>query len=220
MSKIEGVDQPAPGDIVGMESVFDSQGKEVDIIEFRINTVLLNDAEAKYPITAFGVKYIKPFKFFVLSQNLNEEDEKLLALHEGDAISTFPYHFDVSEGDVITVLSGANTKKVVLKHRGVQADDTLMDFFVHKVVYLATDKREYTEGIDFVIVGLNKIHWVCDDPPENDVNMSISYQYLPTYKVHKSVPMLRTSEDQRLPKKVVLKLFSGFNESRRVNQNG
>jgi hypothetical protein len=220
MSNLEGVDYRAPGDIVDMEAVFDSNANEVDILEYRLDTVRLKDEEAQRPITAFGVKYIKPFKFFVLSQNLDEEDEKFLALHEGDAISTFPYRFDVSEGDIITVLSGANTKKVVLKHKGVKKDDTLMDFFIHKVVYLATDYREYIEGIDFVIVGSNKIHWVCDDSPEPDTNMSITYQYLPTYKAHKFVPMLRTSEDQRIPKKVVLQLFSGFNESRRVNQNG
>jgi hypothetical protein len=220
MSKLEGVDYRASGDIVDMEAVFDSNANEIDILEYRIDTVRLKDEEAQGPITAIGVKYIKPFKFFVLSQNFNEEDAKFIALHEGDAISTFPCRFDVSEGDVITVLSGTNTKKVVLKHKGVRSDDTLMDFFIHKVVYLATDNREYTDGNDFIIVGANKIHWICADPPEPDTNMSITYQYLPTYKVHKFVPMLRTSEDQRIPKKVVLKLFSGFNESRRVNQNG
>jgi hypothetical protein len=220
MSNLEGVDYRAPGDIVDMESVFDSNANEVDILEYRLDTVRLKDEGTQRPITALGVKYIKPFNFFVLSQNLDEEDDKLLALHKGDAISTFPYRFDVSEGDIITVLSGANTKKVVLKHKGIKTDDTLMDFFIHKVVYLATDNREYKEGTDFVIVGLNKIHWVCEDSPEPDTNMSITYQYLPTYKVHKFIPMLRTSEDQRIPKKVVLRLFSGFNESRRVNQNG
>jgi hypothetical protein len=219
-SNIEGVVNTAPGDIVGMEAVFDSQGREVDILEFRINTVLLNDTEAKHPITAFGVKYIKPFKFFVLSQNLDEEDEKLLALHQGDAITTFPYHYDVSEGDIITVLSGTNTRKVALPHKGIRADDTLMDFFVQKVVYLATNRREYSEGKDFILVGANKIHWICDDPPEDEVYMSITYQYLPTYRVFRNVPMLRTSEDQRIPKKAVLKLLSAFSESQGVNVNG
>jgi hypothetical protein len=220
MSLIEGVDQRAPGDIVDMEAVFDSQGEEVGIIEFRTNTVLLKDAEAERPITAFGVKYIKPLKFFVLFQNLDEEDEKLLALHQGDAITTFPYHYDVSEGDIITVLSGANTKKVVLQHKGIRAVDTLMDFFVQKVVYLATKTREYSEGKDFILVGANKIHWICEDPPEDEAYMSITYQYLPTYRVFRNVPMLRTSEDQRIPKKAVLQLFSAFSESQGVNING
>jgi hypothetical protein len=221
MSKIEGVDERAAGDIVDMEAVFDSVGNEIDILEYRRDTVRLKDNEAQRPITAFGVEYVKPLKFFVLAQNLDEEDEKLLALHQGDAISTFPYRFDVSEGDIITVLSGTNTKKVILKRRGTApADDTIMEFFVNRVTYLATEQREYFEGTDFIIVGSNKIHWICDDPPETGANMSITYQYLPTYRVHKIVPMLRTSEDQKIPKKVVLKLFSGFNEARGVNKNG
>jgi hypothetical protein len=220
MSNLEGVDHRAPGDIVDMEAVFDSNAHEVDILEFRMDTVRLNDETALRPITAFGVKYIKPFKFFVLSQNFDEEDEKLLALHQGDAITTFPYRYDVSEGDIITVLSGTSTRKVVLPHKGIRADDTLMDFFVQKVVYLATDRREYFEGKDFILVGANKIHWICDDLPEDEANMSITYQYLPTYRVFRNVPMLRTSEDQRIPKKAVLKLLSAFSESQGVNVNG
>jgi len=218
-SKIEGVDNRPPGDIVDMDAVYDNKGKEVDILEYRCNTVRLKDSEAERPITAFGIKYIKPFKFFVLSQNLDEEDEKLLALHEGDAISTFPYRYDVSEGDIITVLSGSNTKKVVLKHKGIQAD-AVMDFFVQKITYLATSNREYFEGKDFILVGSNKIHWVCDDLPEPDANMSITYQYLPTYRVFKFVPTLRSSEDQRIPRKVVLKLLATFSEGQGVNRNG
>jgi hypothetical protein len=216
ISHIEGVDYRAPGDVVDIEAVFDAKGEEVDILEYRSNTVLLKDDDSDIPIRAFGVKFIKPFKFFVLSQNLDEEDEKLLKIHEGDAISTFPYHFDVSEGDVITVLSGTTTKKVVIKHR--DGDDIIMDFFVHKIIYLATNEKEYTEGIDFVIFGSNKIRWI-EERPEVGENMSITYQYLPTYRVFKFIPMLRTSEDQRIPKKVVLKLFSAFTESRGVNRS-
>ncbi|GHU65055.1 hypothetical protein FACS189447_03310 [Spirochaetia bacterium] len=218
LSKIEGVDYRAPGDIIDMDAVFDSKAQEVDIVEYRNDTVCLNDNEAKQPITAFGVKYIKPFKFFVLSQNLDEEDTKLIQAHGGDAISTFPYVYNVSEGDVITVLSGANTKKIVLKRRD-RDDDILPDYFVSGVSYLATAEREYTEGVDFSIIGANKIFWTCDDPPEPGINMAISYQYLPTYRVHKNVPMLRTSEDQHIPRKVVLKLFSSFQEGRGVNRS-
>jgi hypothetical protein len=219
MSKIEGVDHRAPGDIVDIKAVFDSQGKKIDIVEYRLDTVRLKDNEAQRPLTAFGVKFVKPFMFFVLSQNFNEEDIKLLALHQGEALSTFPYRFDVSEGDIITVLSGTSTRKIVLKRKGDPLDDTLSDFFVRRVTYLATGRREYFEGTDFIIVGSNKIHWICEDPPEADVNMSITYQYLPTYRVHKFVPMLRTSENQKMPKKAVLKLFSALQESRGVNRN-
>jgi hypothetical protein len=50
--------------------------------------------------------------------------------------------------------------------------------------------------------------------------MSITYRYYPTYRIAKDIPMLRTSEDQRIPRKVVLKLFAAFGEAKKVNQNG
>jgi hypothetical protein len=49
--------------------------------------------------------------------------------------------------------------------------------------------------------------------------MSISYQYNPTYRVAKNIPTLRTSEDQRIPRKVVLQLYSAFGEAKGVNRN-
>jgi hypothetical protein len=216
-SNIEGVTYTAPGDILDFDAVFDSLGNEIDIIDFRCDTVRLNDTGAIPPITAFGVQYIKPFKFFVLSQNLDEEDTKIIDTHHGDAISTFPYKYDVAEGDIMTVLSGTQTKKIALKHAHDTKDDTIQEFFVQSVPHLSTDTREYTEGKDFVLVGQNKIHWICEDPPALNTIMSITYRYFPTYRVFKNIPMLRTSENQRIPRKVVLKLFSAYSESRAVN---
>jgi hypothetical protein len=50
--------------------------------------------------------------------------------------------------------------------------------------------------------------------------MSVTYRYHPTYRVAKNIPMLRTSEDQRIPRKVLLKLYAAFSEAKKVNQNG
>jgi hypothetical protein len=216
-SNIEGVTYTAPGDIIDIDAVFDSQGEEVDIGEYRCDTVLLNDKGVALPITAFGVQYIKPFKFFVLSQDIEESDKKIIDTHQGDAILTFPYKFNVSEGDIITVLSGTQTKKIVLNRRIESNDDRIHEFFVHSVPYLATPIREYKEGVDFILSGTNKIHWICDDSPEANTNMAITYQYFPTYRVFMNIPVLRTSEDQRIPRKVVLKLLASNNESRKVN---
>ena len=212
-STLEGVDYQAPGDITEVDTVLDDEGKEIDILEFRNNTILLNDKEARRPLKAFGIKYLKPYRFFVLSQNLNDEDEALLKLHQGDAVSTFQYKYKVSEGDIITVLSGANVRKTVIKR-----SDILPDYFISGVLYLANSKREFTEGADFIIAGTNKFHWLCDDPPVSGENISVTYEYYPTYRVHKSIPQARTSENQRLPRKAVLKLFSAFQEGRGVNQ--
>jgi hypothetical protein len=218
-SKIEGVNYTAAGDIVDIGGgVFDAHGNEVDIREYRRDTVLLKDSGAVQSLTAFGVKYLKPFKFIVLSQNLNEEDTRLVSAHSGDAVCVFPYAFNVSEGDVMTVLSGTQTRKIVQKCRGESCDDTIPEFFVDRISCLETGDREYIEGQDFIIVGTNKIHWICENPPGEGTNIAIVYQYFPTYRVVKNVPMLRTGEDQQIPRKVILRLFSGFSESRGVNR--
>ena len=49
--------------------------------------------------------------------------------------------------------------------------------------------------------------------------MSITYRYYPTYRVAKEVPTLRASEDQRMPRKAVLKLYAAFGEAKKVNSN-
>jgi hypothetical protein len=85
---------------------------------------------------------------------------------------------------------------------------------------LETQAGEYREGVDFILVGTNRIHWIGEKRPEIGAVMSISYQYRPTYRVAKNIPQLRTSEDQHIPRKVILKLFAAFQESRGVNQNG
>jgi Fe-S cluster assembly iron-binding protein IscA len=215
-SNIEGVSYLVPGDIIGIDAVFDHKEKKIDIFEYRNNTVRLNDDNAVQPIRAIGIKFIKPYKFFVLSQDLDEEDDAIVRAHGGDAISTFQYRYKVSEGDIITVLSGTNPMKTVIRRRP-HGDDVLPDYFVSGVSYLSTSKKEYEEGKDFIIVGANKIHWICKDLPSEGDSISVSYEYLPTYRVHKAIPQLRSSEDQRLPRKVVLELFSAVQESRGIN---
>jgi hypothetical protein len=174
------VNDTAAGDIIDItDGVFDAQGHEVDIREYRRDTVLLEDSGAARPLTAFGVKYLKPFKFIVLSQKPSKEDVALVSAHSGDALCVFPYAFNVSEGDVMTVLSGTQTRKIVQKCRGQSHDDTIPDFFVDRVSRLETGEREYTEGQDFIIVGANKIHWIGENRPDEGAICPLSIGIFP-----------------------------------------
>jgi hypothetical protein len=128
--------------------------------------------------------------------------------------------FNVSFGDVITILSGAMPGKILLPHAGDETDDVILEHFVARIDKLETQSGEYREGVDFILAGTNQIHWIGENRPETGAFMSISYQYRPTYRVAKNIPQLRTSEDQRLPRKVILQSFAAFQESRRLNQNG
>ena len=232
-SKFEGVYYRAAGDVLSVESVIDTaepeDGEEkqpIKILGLR-RDLIYTDSGAEN-LTAVNVEYVLPFRFIVLSQNLVKEDQEFINAHKGDAVCTFPYMFNVAENDILTVLSGTMTHKVVLGKRGTKgrdgkpdtpANDILNEFFVSKIDSIETFTTVYKEGVDFILIGSNQIHWIGNMPAVGE-NMSITYRYNPTYRVAVEIPMLRTSEDQRIPKKVVIKLFSAFAESKRVNSNG
>ncbi|MDR0473424.1 MAG: hypothetical protein LBH43_07120, partial [Treponema sp.] len=134
---------------------------------------------------------------------------------KGDAVLTFPYNCDVSDGDILTALSGTHTQKEVVK-RTDEANDTIGAYFVTRVVSCIGKEREYKEGIDFILVGTNYLRWLCEDAPEQGDSYSITYQLCPTYKVIKS--MIRTSENQRMPKKAIIQYYGTYGEQRKANQ--
>ena len=228
---IDGLYQTAPADIVGIGKIVDAAGVEYRIKEFRTDMLLLGDPimpepvegekpapipEITEPLTAHDIDYIPPFIFAVLSQELSEADIKLMVEYQGQAIILFPYACDVAEDDVLTVLSGTNTRKEVTK-RINGTDDTIGAFFVQEIVSCLGKEREYRQGADFLLTGTNRIKWLCEDAPEPGELYSITYKENPTYVIAKSIPQLRTSENQRMPKKAVAKWYGSYAENKRVN---
>jgi hypothetical protein len=219
-SKVEGVYYRAEGDVIEAQRVENSAGEVVEIIGCRLNMIQVDPAIPQTEtLTAHSIDYILPFKFVVLSQNLNKEDTQLVNAHNGDAVCTYPYMFNVAENDVLTILSGNMPGKILLTHKSEDADDVIPEFFIAKVDSLETQDAEYREGADFIIAGTNRLHWIGANKPETGAAMAINYQYRPSYRVAKNIPQLRTSEDQHIPRKVILKLFAAFQESRGVNRN-
>lgn len=213
-SKLEGVYYQAPGDVIKVDRIETTEGEAVTVKGYRQNMIRA-ESEAD-TLIAYGVEYIMPYKFIILSQELSKADEQLVSAHNGAAVCTFPYIFDVAENDCITVLSGTMTAKTLIAKRGGEQDDIIPEYFVASVESLETKEKEYREGADFIVTGTNHIHWTGEDKPAAGEIMSLVYKYNPTYIVAKSIPMLRTSEDQRIPRKAVLKLFSAFAESRKL----
>jgi len=75
-SKIEGVYYRAPGDVLAVERVETPEGGTVEVRGFRQNMIHI-DSDADI-LTAYGVDYILPEKFIMLSQNMEKEDEPLI----------------------------------------------------------------------------------------------------------------------------------------------
>ena len=168
-------------------------------------------------MTVQNVSYLPPFLFVILSQNLKEADENLVQKLNGDAVLTFPWNCDVSNDDVITVLSGTYTQKDVVKKKDADYD-VIEAYFVDEIVSCVGTEREYIPGTDFILCGANYIKWLCDDCPEDGENYSITYRVFPTYKVVQNIPQIRTSENQRMPKKAVIKLLSTYGEKTGINR--
>lgn len=219
-SSIEGVYYNAPFDVTDARLKTPDGTYDVHVKSFYKNSCQVEKIE-DYPATliATSVSYIKPLKFVVLSQNFDKETLYLVQKHNGEAVCTFPYMYDVSENDIITVLSGFVTNKVVIKKVAGDDDDVLPEYFVDNIVSLQTLDKHYQDGKDFILVGTNRIHWISDNRPAPKENMSITFRYNPTYRVAQSIANLRTSENQRLPRKVILRQLSTFQEARGVSYN-
>ncbi|MDR1046517.1 MAG: hypothetical protein LBL64_01975 [Treponema sp.] len=221
---IDGLYQTAPGDIEKIGLIVDAAGREYRPKEFRADMFYIEPLEVDgeiqeiaEPLTAQAIEYVPPFIFALLSQNLSKADEREVTAAEGDAVLTFPYNCDIGADDVLTVLAGTYTQKEVV-NRVDGADDVIGAYFVMDIVSCIGVNREYQKGKDYILAGTNRLKWLCEDAPEHGEAYSLVYHICPTYKVIKSIPQVRTSESQRLPKKAVVKLYSTHGEKRGINR--
>lgn len=237
---IEGIYYPGTPDLVAIGRIVDGNGMEYEPLELRLDTFLIepkvvqeqDDAGRMVdvaqpivePVTVMDVSYMPPFTFAILSQNLSQADGKAVADAQGDAVCTFPYACDVAEGDVMTVLSGTVTDKAV--QAKTDGDfDTLPAFFVAEIVSIVgLDENkasvEYINGVDYQLSGSNRIRWLGDRQPLPGDAYSVVYRSYPSYRVAKDIPQLRTAENQRFPKKVVVKYMSTYADRANVNLQG
>lgn len=230
-TNIEGIYYQAPSDIISIGTIVDAAGIEYRATEFRLNQFRIEPTtDSEYeeeipitePVTVENVEYVKPFIFVLLSQNLSKGDAQAVEEVSGDAVCSFPYECDVANDDILTVLAGTYTQKDIIVKSGYETDTIGADF-VYDIVsvkgIIDGVEVEYKQGIDFILVGTNKIRWLEDGEniPENGEAYSITYHIMPTYRVVKQIPQVRTSENQRFPKKVVVKLFSAYADKAGVN---
>ena len=227
---IEGIYYKAPSDVVSIESVTDENGEEFEVEQYRLNLAYIppktavdettGEKSEVYPtgtLTARNVRYIEPWVFAVLNQNLNKTDFAQMESAHGDAIVTYPYSCDVAENDMLTVLAGTTTNKSIIV-RNKKDYDILPAFFVESISLVMGKDKEYENGVDYVLVGTNGIKWISDNKPETGEGYSVTYKVYPTYSVIKNIPQLRSSENQRFPKKAVVQYCSSYSEKRGVNR--
>ena len=226
----EGLYHTVPGDIESIGEVSDDEGNIFNVSEIRqdcifVDTLEKTDEETGETVTIAppekltvkDIEYIPPFTFVILNQNLNKSDAQIMQELNGDAVMSFPYAYDVANDDVITVLSGTYTNKKVVTKKDAEYD-VIPDYFVDEVISCIGIERDYKQGTDFILCGPNYLKWLCDDCPEDGEAYTITYKVFPTYKVVKNIPQIRTSENQRMPKKAIIKLYDTYGEARGLNK--
>lgn len=237
---IEGLYYDAPGDVLSIGKIKDAAGLEYEPKEFRLDMfriephteenevdgeTVVTEIPITEPVICEDVTYMPPYIFALLNQNISKADAQAMVDVQGDAVVTFPYGCDVAQDDVLTVLAGSNTQKDVIVRTSYKTD-TLGSYFVKEIVSITGIDAEgkpitYKQGVDYILVDTNKIKWLETDNsnyPEEGEPYSVVYHYLPTYRVVKEIPQLRTSENQRFPKKAVVKIYSNYSEMNGVNR--
>jgi len=163
------------------------------------------------PVTV-SYTYINPRVFGLVHNNFNKTDRKFLIDIGGDGLMIFPQRYDVFDKDVIVALNATQTKKTIQKSTG--DIDTLPSFYLYelKSAYSIRNdlKYEFTPETDFILYKGNQIKWI-NNPPTVDEQVSFTYSYNTVYRVMSDMPDPRTSEDNRFPRKVAIKLYTDFN---------
>lgn len=166
-------------------------------------------------VSVSGVTYAEPSHFVVTGQQHREPDVRFLESIGGDASMSFPECYKVGEGDIVTLLAATQTAKRTIS-RGSGDLDTLPDFYVDSLTSLTAASGTYAIGSDFVLWGSNRIRWLGLNRPAAGANVSVVYEFNPTYRVLKEFPNVRSSENQNLPRRVALKLLSTYAERKAI----
>jgi hypothetical protein len=156
--------------------------------------------------------FTNPFKFALVNNNFTKSIQKYLDEISGDGIMIFPQRWEVYEKDIIVALNATEIKKDVIRSTGTI--DTLPSFYIYelKSAYVIRNdvKIEFIPNVDFILYKGNQIKWIGNTPNSGE-QLSISYSYNLVYRVLSDIPDPRTSEDNRFPRKVALKMYTDFN---------
>ena len=156
-------------------------------------------------------QYIPPFNFAVLNVKMSQKYLPEHRIKEGDASLITANRFNIGEGDLITPLIGEQTASVVIKRSSTGDIDTLSVFEATRILSILikdtpTKTKEFKVNIDFKLLGLNEILWIADKPLD-DQQYSVMFKYRPSYRIYGDMPTVRTSENERFPRRAMLQVF-------------
>ena len=162
---------------------------------------------------------LEPFTFGLLGQNQKQDRHKEFIQAEGDATLITPYEFMLGEPDIVTPLLGEQTINQVIT-RGTTDKDLFNVFEATEILRVAGKTGTvFKINVDYKLFGQNQIQWLVGGAaPTAGDSYSIVLKYRPSYTIFTDKSMIRTSENERFPRKVGLKLYDRKGKFDRFNE--
>lgn len=178
---------------------------------FRKNIIQLGSNEPKPVHGQIVASYYYAPPTLVLPQSLdttNDKENWTTSLPSGQTQIGLKYWYELSEGDLITLLSVEMYKDAIISHNASTSIDKLNEFDVVKIddEIIDEDGRHYINGVDFILKPFRDINWI-GKQPQQDKKISIRFSYRPTYIVFMNNPVPNALENKKYPTIVNAKLF-------------
>ncbi len=190
------------GDIVQVEKVEDIKtGHIYSNFTFRKNRIFISDNEPEPTPqnTSVTYYYCPPAKILTADVETEEkkEDRWQNVLIEGNCRMALEPWFELSQGDLITLLTPTLYKNEILTHT---QNDKLHEFDIDHIsnIIFDQDGNEYINGSDFILTNFRDILWLGNEP-DIGKQLSIRYGYHPTFSVWINNPQPNTLENKLYP---------------------
>lgn len=200
------------GDITIITRIYDRQlNHEFKNYTFRKNVVQLTNSEPTPTPGMVEMDYFYAPPAFVLTSDIDTIDDKerwMSSMSSGNVRMSVEPWFELSEGDLITLLATEFFRDTITVHSSVGIDK-LHEFDISKIddEIIDEDGVKYRKGIDFYLRPFRDIIWI-GNQPDAGKKISIRFGYHPTFTFFMNNPIPNKLENKGYPITFFAKYFS------------
>lgn len=202
----------AHGDLAIITRIYDlAQDHTYTNYTFRKNIISLGSSEPTPTENSIEVDYFYVPVSFVLAMDLESMTDKekwTSNILSGDVRMAVKHWFELSEGDLITVLSSEFYQDAIITKSTV-GYDKLNEFDIVRLDDEIIDENgaKYRKNVDYYLRPFREIVWF-GAQPNAGLKYSVRFSYRPTYKIFMKNPVPNNLENKNYPKVFFAKSYS------------
>ncbi len=200
------------GDLAIITRIYDAQlDHTFSDFTFRKNRIQLSDNEPTPTPGKVEVDYFYVPPTQVLPSDLESQDDKekwMSDLTSGTVRVGLEPWYELSEGDLVTILVAEYFRDEVIVHSSVGVDK-LNEFDISRIddEIFDEDGVKYRKGIDYYLRPFRDLVWIGSQPNQGK-RISVRYGYHPTFSIFINNPVPNNLENKRFPKIFMAKYYS------------